>query len=81
MRLRNAQMLVFKRLQVALFFRDLGRWSEKRADDDTHGARIPGMVLLNRASGEKYIVTDLGNTMPIFASLSERTQSESITQI
>ena len=61
---------IFKSLQVASFSRTVVRIA-----DNTQSAGIPGMVLFSFVSGEKYIVTILGNMMPIFASYLRRVKA------
>ncbi len=63
--------LIFKSLQVAPFLH-----SVVQTGDNTHSPGIRGMVLFNFASREKYIVTILGNLMPIFASYLTRPKVE-----
>lgn len=59
---------ISKSLQVAF----LHSWLVVKAEDNTQGPGIRGMVLFNFASREKYIVTILGNMMPIFAFYLKR---------
>lgn len=47
-----------------------------QSGDNSQSPGIPGMVLFNFASREKYIVTIFGNTMPLFASYPTRSKAE-----